>query len=252
MYRKRGTYFLENPLLLNNPVSSLEKAMKSSFLALLILFFLTPLFASADEYTLATLEKESKKITTKYASPGNVPARSKQADLLLQAAKIMIEQQQCTAALPLYKQAALFTTTLTPPFWIALAEAASCAQQWPLASQTAWLAYLASKDDTVKKNALTLVGTALEKRTAYYANWTPVAITIYERLKKIGGSLHAKQRLARLEKKQAAEQTLTIQKSFVDTSSGRPKLCFNFNDQLIKTNKIHYADYIRIKPSMSA
>ncbi|MGR0482941.1 MAG: alpha-2-macroglobulin family protein [Candidatus Electronema sp. V4] len=263
------------------------------FSTVLLLLGLFSSLAAADEYTLQHLEQEAQKFAAGYARSGGGPSKPDEAAVLLQAAAIVTasgSQADCSSAIGLHKQAAWRVSHLPAGFWVSLAKAAGCADDWLAASQSGWMAYLAAGDSTAaQKEALALTGKALEKRTTDYYNWTPAAISVYELLAKLGDKDDAerlitaekkkkdealsaeKQRqaqelaqrraaekaaqeakLAELRQKQLEEQMLKIQGSEADTDSSSPKLCLSFNEELPSPDAFHYGDYIQVEPIIAA
>ncbi|WP_417910380.1 MG2 domain-containing protein [Candidatus Electronema sp. PJ] len=266
--------------------------MKASSFVLSAIFLLFCLFSSlaaADEYTLQHLEQEAQKFAAEYAS-GIVPLQPDQALVLMKAANILTAQgksENCAVAATLCKNAAAISGGQpVADFWISLAKAEACTGQWVEASRSGWLAYLSAADvPTEQKEALTLTGKALEKRTTAESSWTPAAISVYEILAKLGDSqgadrLHKQKeealtaekkkqaeelarqqaaekaqqeaRLAELRRKQIEDKTLKIESSAAETDSSQPKLCLRFNEHLPDPDSIHYGDYVQITPSISS
>ncbi|MCI5113808.1 MAG: alpha-2-macroglobulin family protein [Candidatus Electrothrix sp. AX1] len=231
--------------------------MKTTLRAVSLLFLLFTVFfagltgsVQAKEYGLETLKKEASELVASYTAKGNVPPKPQQADILHQAADIMIAERKCSTALSLYRQAALFSGQLNADLWLAVAKASSCARQWPQASQSGWLAYTTATTNRVREAALLLVGEALEKRTTSYRNWTPAAVDIYEQLNTLKSNKKNAEKLARVRIKQTEDKKLLIQTYKADTSSGHPRLCINVNDQLLRPDKTHYGDYIQTVPAL--
>jgi uncharacterized protein YfaS (alpha-2-macroglobulin family) len=229
--------------------------MNKTLRAASLLLFLAVLFsgtAKAKDYTLNTLEKEAGKLAPSYTARGNLPPKPREADLLSRAADIMVAEGQCAAAIPLYRQAALFSGQPDADLWLAVTKANSCAEQWPRASQSGWLAYRAAQTDTLRAAALALAGAALENRTTAYHNWTPVAVDLYERLNTLKSTNENAEKLARLRIKQNEDRKLLIQSYTADADSGHPRLCIGVNDELINPDQAHYGDYVRISPAINA
>lgn len=233
--------------------------MNKTLLALALLLLQAVLFAGtgqAKDYTLITLGKEASKLTPLYTARGNLPPKPQEADLLRRAADVMVGARQCAAAIPLYRQAALFSGQPDAELWLAVARASSCAKDWKRASQSGWLAYAAintaANSDALRAEALLLTAMALEKRTTSYHNWTPVAIDFYERLNKLKSSPENAERLARLRIKQNEDRKLLIQSYTADSSSGHPRLCIGVNDDLLNPEQAHYGDYVRVSPALNA
>ena len=229
--------------------------MKTTLLAVTLFLFQAVFFSGlvrAEDYSLNALEKETRTFAKSYTAKGNLPPKPQEADLLRRAADIMAAERQCAAAIPLYRQAALFSGQPDADLWLAVARANSCAKQWTKASQGGWLAYGAADNDKLRAAALSLTGAALEKRTTSYRNWTPAAIDLYERLNTLESSSENGEKLARLRIKQAEDKKLLIQSYTADTDSGHPRLCLGVNDELINPDQAHYGDYVRISPALNA
>lgn len=229
--------------------------MKTTLLAVTLFFIQAVLFSGlvlAEDYSLNALEKEARTFAKIYTAKGNLPPKPQEADLLRRAADIMVTERQCAAAIPLYRQAALFSGQPDADLWLAVARANSCAKQWTKASQGGWLAYGAADNDKLRAAALSLTGAALEKRTTSYRNWTPAAIDLYERLNTLESSSENGEKLARLRIKQAEDKKLLIQSYTADTDNGHPRLCLGVNDELINPDQAHYGDYVRISPALNA
>uniref|UniRef100_UPI0040559D7A alpha-2-macroglobulin family protein n=1 Tax=Candidatus Electronema sp. TaxID=2698783 RepID=UPI0040559D7A len=261
------------------------------FSTVLLLLSLFSSLAAADEmYRLQHLEQEAQKFAAKYARSDGSPPRSDEAAVLLQAAAILTAADDCSAAVGgLHKQAAWRADRLPAGFWVSLAKAAGCADDWTAASQSGWMAYLAAGESpAAQKEALALTGKALEKRTTNYYNWTPAAISVYELLAKLGDKDDAERllsaekkkkeealsaetqrqaqelaqrraaekaaheaKLAELRQKQLEEKMLRIQGSEAATDSSQPKLCLSFNENLPSPDSFHYGDYIQVAPAIS-
>ena len=143
----------------------MEPPIKTTLRAVPFLFFLLTVFFSgsvrAKEYRLEILEKEALKFAQSYTAKSNLPPKPQKADLLRRAADIMAAERQCTVAIPLYRQAALFSGEPDADLWLAVARANSCAKQWAKASQSSWLAYRAADNDKLRTAAaLSLIGGA--------------------------------------------------------------------------------------------
>jgi uncharacterized protein YfaS (alpha-2-macroglobulin family) len=234
----------------------MELPMKTRLRATSLLFLFLTLLCSgpglARDYGLERLEKEARTYAKGYRAKGNLPPKPHEAELLRQAADIMVTEQQCAAAIPLYRQAALFAGQPDAELWLAVTRANSCARDWDQASQSGWLAYQAANTDSLRVAALSHTGTALEQRTTSYHNWTPVAIELYERLNSLESSSANGERLARLRIKEAEDRKLLIRTYTADTETGHPRLCIGLNDELLKPEQIHYEDYVRISPPLKA
>ncbi|MGX9725742.1 MAG: MG2 domain-containing protein [Candidatus Electronema sp. VV] len=268
--------------------------MKAAVFSAVLLLGLFSSLAAADEYTLQHLEQEAQKFAAGYARSGGGTSKPEEAAVLLQAASIMTasgSQADCSSAIRLHKQAAWRVSHLPAGFWVSLAKAAGCADDWLAASQSGWMAYLAAGDATpaAQKEALALTGKALEKRTTNYYNWTPAAISVYELLAKLGDKDDAERlitaekkkkdealsaetqrqaqelaqrraaekaaqeaKLAELRRKQLEEKMLKIQGSEAETDSSQPKLCLSFNEELPSPDAFHYGDYIQVEPTIAA
>ncbi len=257
-------------------------ARAAAFLLLCLLFFAS--LAAAAEHGLQDLEQESQKFAAEYARSGTAPPEPEQAAILMQAAAIMTAADQCLTAITLHKQAVLLGQGHDAAFWLSLAKAEACAGAWSDASRSSWLVWQAAAMDSaeVQKNALALLGRALEKRTIIADNWTPAAISAYELLAKLGddsGEIdrlrkqqeeaitaekkrqeeeQARQkaeqeaRLAELRRKQLEDSTLKVQSTSTDSDSSLPKLCLRFNEELPEPEDLHYGDYIQISPAISS
>ncbi|RWX48182.1 hypothetical protein VT98_11763 [Candidatus Electrothrix communis] len=137
--------------------------MKTTLLAVTLFFIQAVLFSGlvlAEDYSLNALEKEARTFAKIYTAKGNLPPKPQEADLLRRAADIMVTERQCAAAIPLYRQAALFSGQPDADLWLAVARANSCAKQWTKASQGGWLAYGAADNDKLRAAALSLTGAA--------------------------------------------------------------------------------------------
>ncbi|XOF33118.1 MAG: alpha-2-macroglobulin family protein [Candidatus Electrothrix sp. YB6] len=209
--------------------------------------------AAAEDHSLADLKRETRKFITGYRTATSAnQANPEQAEILEQAGAIMVAADQCSGIMHLYKQAARYTLQPDGAFWLALARAAACEEEWEETSWSGWRAYQTGKDKETRKEALLLTGMALEKRTTVYANWTPAAIAVYEQLEELGGMADSGNRLAQLRRKQAEDRMLKVQKSFADTDSGHPELCIQFNDELRSPDAVHYNGYVRISPALKS
>ncbi|XCN74395.1 MAG: alpha-2-macroglobulin [Candidatus Electrothrix aestuarii] len=228
--------------------------MKKTLLAVTLLLLQAVIYSSpgwAKDHTLNDLTKEAGKLTPSYTARGNLPPKPQEADLLRRAADIMVEARKCTTAIPLYRQAALFSGQAEAELWLAVAKASSCAKNWKQASQTGWLAYSSTSSNVLRAEALALTGEALEQRTTSYHNWTPVGIDLYERLNKLNSSSTNAEKLARLRIKQNEDKKLLIRSYTADSSSGHPRLCIGLNDEILNPEQAHYGDYIRVSPALS-
>ncbi|CAK8723664.1 MAG: hypothetical protein CDV28_1034 [Candidatus Electronema aureum] len=235
------------------------KAVVLSAVFLLLCLFSS--LAAADEYTLQYLEQEAQQFAAGYVASDNKPPKPDEAAVLLHAAEILTAAtkiEDCTIAATLCKNAAALSGGKpTAAFWRVAAQAEACAGKWPEASRNGWLAYLAAADaPAAQREALALVGKALENRTTVDANWTPAAISVYELLAKLGDSEGAKQqheaRLAALRQKELEDKTLKVQRSDAETDSSQPQLCLSFNEHLPNPDEIHYSDYVQTTPTISS
>ncbi len=237
--------------------SAWSKTMNSPFFSKVFLFLccIVASTAGAQEfYTLEHLQKEATAFAARHSPQRGQPLDLEKAATLGQAAVIMVAAQDCNPALNLYRHSALFAQATDGAFWLAVAEAAACAKQWPETSQSAWLAYQHTPKELVdqRAQALRFAGKALEIRTDSWRNWTPAALAVYERLEEIEKSPFVEEKLSSLRRKKQEDTSLRISGTSVDNENEPPRICLEFNDYMKETNAIHYEDYIRISPALSS
>ncbi len=227
--------------------------MKTFRIPLVVLFLcaffgLSPV--EAETNTLKNLEQQGQQYVNQLLQEKGAVKKLQQAALLGQAADIMAEQDNCKAAVSLYRQSASFGCKRDTDFWLALAAAHACSKDWTQASRVGYLAYLKAANDSEKKIALVVTANALEHRATYYNNWNTAALEAYNRALQLEEIPEVQKRAAALQRKIQADSALKISNSSAETDSGTARLCISFNDSLQENGS--YSDYIRTSPELKA
>jgi uncharacterized protein YfaS (alpha-2-macroglobulin family) len=223
--------------------------MKAALITLVVGFFCMLFTVSAvGASSLQDLKEESLHYSADLVRTAEAVTKPKQAELLKLAAGIMVEQKQCQTAVKLYRQSAFFGAEKDSWFWIQLADAYYCAEEWQLASETGYLGFLNAEQDRERKIALLNTANALEQRSKYSSGWTSAAIETLSLVLQFEELPDIRQRLIHLQQIELAERSLRVTSFRAITDSGAARLCLGFNDPLILDSS--YGDYIRIIPPL--
>jgi hypothetical protein len=165
-------------------------------------------------------------------------------------ADLLLEHNYCNIALPIAKQIVAGVSMAPANDWLRISQISSCADDTKDAVLAAWLGVNATTSKNQRRDALILLGSALENDSQYGARY---AIAAYTEALSYGVSKHIKDKLINLEQILAEEQVLRLDKFYTqkhDTTP--PAICLDFSSDMPEVDIQNYGDFIRFDPAFSA
>lgn len=170
--------------------------------------------------------------------------------VLRDAAQTLVGRGRCAQAMGVAKQV-VSGETVQPGFadWTLLATAAFCAKNWHDAVNAAYVGYGAAADDSQRRQALMLLGRSLE---AHWRFSSEEALAAYRKAVEYGDSDPVRKAVQRLEQSIREEQSLRLERHFVQVDGALPAICLDFNAAMPEPGEQAYQDVIRFEPDFRA